>query len=85
MEYFLRLGTLGNPPKVPIEHGRFLELKTARLVMNSALALEEEYEIGLHPYDWTGRVRRAWSGNPSFSNLMNISSNSSGGMYPSAE
>ena len=30
---------------------------------------EKRIEVanGLHPYDWTGRVRRVWRGNPLFS------------------
>ena len=36
-------------------------------------------EYGLHPYDWTDRVRRIRSDGPSFPLLSNSSSNSSGG------
>ena len=41
--------------------------------------------FGLHPYDWTDRVRRVWSGTCFLTWLRNRSSNSSGGTYPSAE
>jgi len=35
--------------------------------------------IGLHPYDWTDRVRRVWRGMSLFSRLSSTSLNSSGG------
>jgi len=40
---------------------------------------------GLHPYDWTGRVRRAWWGNPLFSCISTNLSKSFGERYPRAE
>ncbi len=45
MEYFLRLGTLGECPTVTIDSERFSLLKSSRHILTEALAIEEEYEM----------------------------------------
>ena len=50
MEYFLRLGTLGECPTVTIDSERFSLLKSSRHILSEALAIEEEYEMVISNY-----------------------------------
>jgi hypothetical protein len=50
MEYFLRLNTLADCPKLPIDIQRFSHLKASRCILAEALELEEEYEMMISNY-----------------------------------
>jgi hypothetical protein len=50
MEYFLRLGTLGECPTLTIDSERFSLLKSSRHILSEALAIEEEYEMVISNY-----------------------------------
>jgi hypothetical protein len=44
-KYILKIGAIGQYPKVKIDQERFKQLKNSRLVLSHALAIEEKYEI----------------------------------------
>ncbi len=50
MEYFLRLRTLGECPKLTIDSEIFSLLKSSRHILFEALAVEEEYEMVISNY-----------------------------------
>ncbi len=50
MEYFLRLGTLGECPTLTIDSEMFSMLKSSRHILSEALAIEEEYEMVISNY-----------------------------------
>ena len=50
MQYFLRLGVLGECPIITIDSERFLLLKSSRRILPEALAVEEEYEMVISNY-----------------------------------
>jgi len=50
MEYFLRLGVLGECSTLTIDSERFLLLKSSRHILSKALAIEEEYEMVISNY-----------------------------------
>ncbi len=50
MEYFLRLGTGGDPPILSIDSQEFSCLKASKAILTEALAIEEEYEMVVSNY-----------------------------------
>ena len=45
MKYFLTTGTLNKDPEIALTAKKFQTIQTAKFMLDSALRIEEEYEI----------------------------------------
>jgi len=70
-----QLDSIGLPRDTCLEANRVIIASGTAIIIGVAIAFllksrpvqSKKSLAGLHPYDWTDRVRRVWRGNPLFS------------------